>query len=80
MPASFLRNGDVLNAQKCYDRAIKYETLMYNGFTAAAEVYIGNTESGMIIAEGIKNGCEASVKLGLALTLRRLPRGLIIFT
>ena len=40
---------------------------MYNGFTAAAEVYIGNTESGMIIAEGIKNGCEASVKLGLAL-------------
>ena len=24
----FIRNNDIQNAQKCYDRAMKYETLM----------------------------------------------------
>ena len=63
----FIRNNDIQNAQKCYDRAMKYETLMYNSFTAAENFYIGNVDAGATLAEGIKSSCEAAVKLGLAL-------------
>ena len=61
----FIKNNDIQNAQKWFDRAMKYETLMYNSFTAAEDFYIGNVEAGMIVAELIKNSCESFVEVGL---------------
>ncbi|RZN36947.1 MAG: PKD domain-containing protein [Methanophagales archaeon ANME-1-THS] len=61
-----LDKGDIANAKKYLEDSYTYDRLSSMSFAGAADVYIGNLEAGMILAEGIKDGCQASVKFGLS--------------
>jgi hypothetical protein len=61
-----LKDGDALGAQEYLEKSNVYNQLSGMSFRAANDIFIGNLEAGEMLAEGIKEGCEASVKLGLA--------------
>jgi len=63
-----LDRGDIVSAEKYLQRSYTYDRLSAMSFGAAAEVFEGNLEAGEILAKGIKDGCEASVKFGLGVT------------
>ncbi|MCK4347280.1 MAG: hypothetical protein KAW47_01570, partial [Thermoplasmatales archaeon] len=63
-----LDRGDIVSAKKYLQKSYTYEKLSAMSFGAAAEVFDNNLEAGEILAEGIKDGCEASVKFGLSVT------------
>ena len=60
-----LEMGDIEGAKKYLQKSYMYDRLSAMSFGAAAEVFEGNLEAGVTLAKGIKDGCEASVKLGL---------------
>ena len=62
-----LKEGDAVGAQKYLQKSNTYGKLSDMSFQAANDIFIGNLEAGEMLAEGIKEGCEASVKLGLAI-------------
>jgi hypothetical protein len=61
-----LENGDVEGARKYLQRSYTYFKLSATSFISAAEVYEANLEAGEILAMGIKEGCEAAVKIGVS--------------
>ena len=66
-----LDRDDVPSAEKYLEQSYTYNKLSYMSFTAAFEVYDAALDAGEILAEGIKNGCEASrriVTLALKIT------------
>jgi Tol biopolymer transport system component len=63
-----LDRGDIVSAKKYLQKSYTYEKMSVMSFGAAAEVFENNLEAGEILAEGIKDGCEASVNLGLGVT------------
>ena len=63
-----LDRGDIVSAKKYLQKSYTYEKLSAMSFGAAAEVFENNLAAGEILAEGIKDGCEASVKFGLGVT------------
>jgi len=62
---SAIQKGDVFNANKYLEQSRMYERLMYNSFNGAFEAYDGALGAGEILAEGIKDGCQAAVKVGV---------------
>jgi hypothetical protein len=60
--------GDIDSAKKYLHRSYTYERASAMSFAAAADVFEKNLEAAQILANGIKDGCEASVKFGLAVT------------
>ena len=60
--------GDIDSTKKYLHRSYTYERASAMSFAAAADVFEKNLEAAQILANGIKDGCEASVKFGLAVT------------
>lgn len=63
-----LNRGDVQSAEKYLQNSYTFGKLSAMSFSAAAEVFENNLEAGEILANGIKNGCEASVEIGISVT------------
>jgi hypothetical protein len=61
-----LEKGDVEGAGKYLQRSYTYGRLSGMSFSSAAEVYEASLEAGEILARGIKNACEAAVKVGVS--------------
>jgi parallel beta-helix repeat protein len=61
---AFLR-GDIELAKKNVERSRKYDKLACMSFVAASAVFDGNMEAGQVLAQGIREGCEVAVKLGV---------------
>jgi hypothetical protein len=61
-----LEKGDVEGARKYLQRSYTYGRLSGSSFSSAAEVYEANLKAGEILARGIKNACEAAVKVGVS--------------
>ncbi|MCL0098397.1 hypothetical protein M1O16_00820, partial [Dehalococcoidia bacterium] len=61
-----LDRNDVVTAEKYLQKSYTYGKLSAMSFRAASEVFLGNLEAGQILAEGIKKGSKASVKLGVS--------------
>jgi len=62
-----LEKGDVEGAGKYLQRSYTYGRLSGMSFSSAAEVYEASLEAGEILARGIKEGCEATVKVGVSI-------------
>ena len=63
-----LDRDDIVSAEKYLQKSYTYDRLSEMSFCAATEVFDNNLQVGEILAEGIKDGCEASVKFGLGVT------------
>jgi WD40 repeat protein len=61
----FLDKGDVANAKRFLDKADTYEKMSIMSFQGASYVFEANLEAAKVIAQSIKDGCQASVKFGL---------------
>ena len=61
-----LDRGDVANSKKYLQRSYKYDKLSWMSFSAAAQVFDGNIAAGQVLAEGIREGCEAATRFGIA--------------
>jgi parallel beta-helix repeat protein len=64
---NFLDGGDITNAKKYLQKSYTYEKLSWMSFSAAAEVFDGNIAAGQVLADGIKQACEAAVRHGIAI-------------
>ncbi|MCX5991303.1 MAG: hypothetical protein NTZ04_03090 [Chloroflexi bacterium] len=60
-----VKNGNLGRAQEYLRKSETYERLSNMNFQAANEVFLGNLDAGETIAQGIEDGCQASVKFGL---------------
>lgn len=63
---NFLDRGDMANAKKYLQKSYKYDKLSWMSFGAAAQVFDGNMAAGQVLAEGIRDGCEAATRFGIA--------------
>lgn len=58
----YLQQGDLVNAHQYLVKSLHYADLSNKSFSAAADVFDGNTASAQIFAQGIKDGSAASLK------------------
>jgi len=63
----FLDRGDLTNAKKYLQKSHMYDKLSWMSFGAAAQVFDGNIAAGQVLADGIRQGCEAAVRHGIAI-------------
>jgi hypothetical protein len=61
-----LEKVDVEGARKYLQRSYTFGRLSGMSFSSAAEVYEASLEAGEILARGIRDGCEAAVKVGVS--------------
>ena len=57
--------GDIEGAKRYLRKSLKYDKLSAMSFTSAAEVFENNLEVAESLAEAIKDGCEAAVRMGV---------------
>jgi parallel beta-helix repeat protein len=65
---SFLDHGDLDSAKRYVAKSRTYEKLAHMSFAGSIEVFDGNIQAGQILAEGIKDGCEAAATFGIEVT------------
>jgi hypothetical protein len=61
-----LQSNNIPSAEKYLHDYYTYTLLSAKSFNAAAEFFDNALQAGEILAEGIRNGCQAAVKFGLA--------------
>jgi len=61
-----LKNNDISGAEEFLERADKMQKCSYNSFQAANDVFIGNTESAEILAQGVRDECEFIADISIA--------------
>lgn len=66
--AKKLLNTDELLSEKYLERSYLYARLSSDSFSAANEVFNNNLDVAEILAQGVKEGSEASVKFALSVT------------
>jgi len=61
----FFEVGSMTNADKYLQEAYRFGELSSMSFGAAAEFFANNVEAAEILTEGIKDGCESAVNIGV---------------
>jgi len=62
-----LEAGDISSAERYLEQSHAYRRSSCMSFDGTFEVYDGALDAGEILAEGIKDGCEAAVSVGVAI-------------
>jgi hypothetical protein len=63
----FYKNNDYISAEKYIKQSLSYKKVSENCFKGAYEIFMGGLETAEILAKGIADGCEASVKFGISI-------------